>query len=51
MPDSEPELPYESTKEMLPCTILEDREKFQRIVAEMWAELPERKARKKKSVH
>lgn len=45
MPDSEPELPYEGTKEMLPCTIIEDREKLQNMVKEMWAELPERKKR------
>ena len=47
MPDAEPELPYEGTKEMLPCTILDDREKLQRMVVEMWEELPERKERKK----
>lgn len=46
MPDSIPELPYEGTKEMLPCTIIEDREKLQNMVREMWAELPERKKRK-----
>lgn len=50
MPDSEPELPYEGTKEMLPCTILEDREKLQRMVAEMWEELPEPKKKKKREV-
>ncbi len=49
MPDSEPELPYEGAKEMLPCTILEDREKLQSMVMEMWVELPERKVKKKKS--
>lgn len=43
MPDSEPELPYEGTKKMLPCTILEEREKLQQMVAKMWPELPERK--------
>lgn len=46
MPDSAPELPYEGTKEMLPCTILEDREKLQQMVAGMWGELPERKRKK-----
>ena len=46
MPDSKPELPYEGTKEMLPCTILEDRETLQRMVMEMWEELPERKTKK-----
>lgn len=48
MPDSKPELPYEGTKEMLPCTIIEDREKLQDMVKEMWTELPERKKRKTK---
>lgn len=46
MPDSEPELPYEGTKEMLPCTILEDKEMLRRMVMEMWEELPERKKKK-----
>lgn len=48
MPDSEPELPYEGTKKMLPCTIIEDREKLQNMVMEMWDELPERKVKKRK---
>ncbi len=39
-------MPYEGTKEMLPCTIIEDREKLQIMVKEMWAELPERKKKK-----
>ena len=43
MPDSEPEISYEGAKEMLPCTVLEDREKLQQMVIEMWKELPERK--------
>ena len=46
MPDAEPELPYEGAKEMLPCTILDDRGKLQRMVVEMWEELPERKRKK-----
>lgn len=46
MPDSEPVLPYEGAKEMLLCTILEDREKLQKMVMEMWEELPERKKKK-----
>lgn len=46
MLDSIPELPYEGAKEMLPCTIMEDREKLQNMVKEMWTELPERKKRK-----
>lgn len=46
MPNSEPVLPYEGAKEMLLCTILEDREKLQKMVMEMWEELPERKKKK-----
>lgn len=46
MPDSEPELPYEGAKEMLPCTILEDREMLQEMIREMWKELPQRKKKK-----
>lgn len=46
MPDSEPDLPYEGAKAMLPCTVLEDREKFQNMVREMWGELPARKVKK-----
>ena len=46
MPDSEQVLPYEGTKEMLSCTILEDRELLQRMIVEMYPELPEKKARK-----
>ena len=47
MPDSEPELPYEGAKPMLPVTILDDRTALQNMVEEMYAELPERKTRKK----
>ena len=47
MPDSEPELPYEGAKPMLPVTILDDRTELQNMVEEMYAELPERKTRKK----
>ncbi len=47
MPDSEPALPYEGAKEMLPCTILEDRARLQQMIVEMWPELPERKQKKK----
>ena len=43
MPDSEPVLPYEGTKEMLACTILEDKNMLRKMVMEMWKELPERK--------
>lgn len=48
MPDSEPEPPYEGAKPMLPVTILEDREKLQEMVREMFSELPERKPKKLK---
>lgn len=47
MPDSEPEAPYEGAKPMLPVTILEDRETLQKMVEEMYPELPERAAKKK----
>ena len=33
---------------MLPVTILEDRERLQAMVDEMYPQLPERKAKKKK---
>lgn len=46
MPDSVPVAPYQGAKEMLPCTVLEDREQLQQMVAGMWAELPERKRKK-----
>lgn len=49
MPDSEPQLPYEGTKAMLACTILENREPLQKMIIEMWEELPERKVKKKLS--
>lgn len=48
MPDSEPEPPYEGAKPMLPVTILEDREMLQKMVDEMYAELPERIPKKKR---
>ena len=40
MPDSRPEPPLPGAKEMLPCTILEDRERLQQMVAAMCGELP-----------
>lgn len=46
MPDSEPEPPYKGAKDMLPVTILEDRGKLRDMVAEMYEELPERKAKR-----
>lgn len=48
MPDSEPEPPYEGAKLMLPVTILEDRERLQKMVDEMYSELPERISKKKR---
>ena len=48
MPDSVPTPPLPGAKDMLPCTILEDREKLQRMVAEMWTELPPPKKKKSK---
>lgn len=47
MPDSEPEPPYDGAKPMLPVTILDDRELLQKMVDEMYNELPERKVKKK----
>ena len=49
MPDSIPEPPYEGAKDMLPVTILDNREMLRKMVAEMFEELPERKPRKPKS--
>ena len=48
MPDSEPEPPYEGAKPMLPVTIIENREQFQKMVKEMYPELPERVKKRKK---
>ncbi len=47
MPDSEPEAPYEGAKPMLPVTILEEKETLQKMVDEMFAELPAPKPKKK----
>ena len=48
MPDSVPEPPYEGAKPMLPVTILEDKEMLQKMVEEMYPELPEPIPKKKK---
>lgn len=48
MPDSEPEPPYKGAKPMLPVTILEDKEMLQKMVEEMYSELPERVSKRKK---
>ena len=47
MPDSIAEPPYEGAKLMLPVTILDDKEKLQKMVCEMYPELPERIKKKK----
>lgn len=49
MPDSEPEPPYEGAKPMLPVSNLDDRTTLQKMVEEMYPELPERKTKKKHS--
>ena len=48
MPDSIAEPPYEGAKLMLPVTILDDRDKLQNMVCEMFPELSERKTKKGK---
>lgn len=50
MPDSVPEPPYDGAKEMLPVTILDNKELMQKMVREMYSELPERKIKKKKTL-
>lgn len=47
MPDSESEPPYEGAKPMLEVTILDDKERLQKMVNEMYPELPEKKVKKK----
>lgn len=48
MPDSEAEPPYEGAKPMLLVTILENKELLQKMVQEMYNELPERVLKKKR---
>lgn len=43
MPDSIACPPYDGAKEMLPATIIDDREMLQKMVSEMFSELPEQK--------
>ena len=50
LPDSVPQPPYKGAKDMLPVTILEDRDRLQAMVAAMYEELPERKERKKRGL-
>ncbi len=49
MPDSIARPPYDGAKEMLPVTIIDDRELLQKMVSEMFSELPERKPKTGKS--
>ena len=50
MPDSIAEPPYDGAKPMLPVTILDDRDKLQKMVCEMYSKLPERKPKTKGKV-
>ena len=50
MPDSIACPPYDGAKEMLPVTIIDDRELLQKMVLEMFSELPQRKVKTKKPV-
>lgn len=47
MPDSEPMQPYDGAKDMLPVTILDDKELFQKMIEDMYPELPIRKPKKR----
>lgn len=47
MPDSVPQPPYKGAKPMLPVTIIDNKEQLQKMVAEMFSELPERKSKKR----
>lgn len=49
MPDSIACPPYDGAKNMLPVTIIDDRELLQKMVSEMFDELPDRKPKTKKS--
>ena len=49
MPDSIARPPYDGAKEMLPVTIIDDRELLQKMVSEMFSELPEHKPKTRKS--
>ena len=48
MPDAERELPYEGAKEMLLVDNVDDREFLQKLLEEMYKELPVPKVRGKK---
>ena len=47
MPNADRELPYEGAKEMRSVTDIDDRELLNRLVTEMYDELPERKKGKR----
>ena len=49
MPESIPEPAYEGAKQMLSVTILEDKDLLQKMVKEMYSELPERIPKRKRS--
>ena len=49
MPKADMEFPYDGAKEMLPVTIIDDRELLQKMVSEMFSELPERKPKTRKA--
>ena len=49
MPDSIACPPYDGARDMLPVTIIDDRELLQKMVSEMFGELPERKPKTKKT--
>lgn len=49
MPDSIPQPPYKGAKPMLPVTILDDKVALQKMVEQMYPELPERAPKKKKA--
>lgn len=48
MPDSVAQPPYDGAKEMLPVTILDDKKTLQKMVREMFCELPQPKTKTKK---
>ena len=50
MPDCVACPPYDGAKEMLPVTIIDDRELLQKMVLEMFSELPQPKVKTKKPV-
>lgn len=47
MPDSKPQPPYKGAKEMLPVTIIDNKIMLQKMISEMYVDLPERKVKAK----